>query len=154
MTKGHAETVKLASAVLEVHKPRPAEWTGWLRAQMALVTMARLKRDDPRMSDYAASTETAKLMFCRKTLATDVWNKAVDSGLDGVSNCLDAYSEREDGRKGQNAKRAVPRGGHPACATDSYFLHLLRMNGEQIGTIWQIDIINMTFTSHQYNIYR
>ena len=135
MTKGHAETVKLASAVLEVHKPRPAEWTGWLRAQMALVTMARLKRDDPRMSDYAASTETAKLMFCRKTLATDVWNKAVDSGLDGVSNCLDAYSEREDGRKGQNAKRAVPRGGHPACATDSYFLHLLRMNGEQMGTV-------------------
>ena len=108
MTKGHVETAKLASAVLEVHKPRQAEWTGWLRAQMALITMARLKRDDPSMSDDAASKETAKTIFCRKELARDVWNKAVEAGVHDVINCLDSYSEREDGRKGQNSKRSVP----------------------------------------------
>ena len=75
MHKAHVETAKLASAVLEVHKPRPAEWTGWLRAQMALITMARLKRDDPSMSDDAASKETAKIIFCAHKLARDVWNK-------------------------------------------------------------------------------
>ena len=108
MTKGHAETAKLAQAVLEVHKPRSAEWTGWLRAQVALVSMARLKRDDQSMSDDAVAKETAKIIFCAHKLARDVWDKAVESGIDNVSTCLDQYCERVDGSKGQNSKRSVP----------------------------------------------